>query len=167
MARELDVVIFGATGERPAQLTARNTRRLALPHRLQHPPAAAEKTSPVRQLLIRPPPGFTGARVAAEVLPQAAAAGLRAGLAGRDESKLRALAATIPGGDAAAVLAGIDVNDGASMARLAGSCRLLLNCVGPYRCAGGLQLPAAAASRPALRCLHSLAPRTRSHAKTN
>jgi short subunit dehydrogenase-like uncharacterized protein len=79
--------------------------------------------------------GFTGARVAEEVLAKAQAASLKVGLAGRDEAKLRALAQRLPGGDRAAILAGVDMTEPESLQRMASATRLLLNCVGPYRCA--------------------------------
>lgn len=88
--------------------------------------------------------GFTGARVTEEVLAQALQAGLSVGIAGRDEAKLRALAQRLPGGDRAAIVAGVDVGDAGSVARMAQSCRLLLNCVGPYRFHGEPVFKAAA-----------------------
>jgi short subunit dehydrogenase-like uncharacterized protein len=75
-------------------------------------------------------------RVAEEMASKAAAARLRLAFAGRDEARLKALAARLPGGGAVGVVAGIDVNDAASVQRMVSSCRLLLNCVGPYRCGG-------------------------------
>ncbi|KAI8477053.1 MAG: Saccharopine dehydrogenase-domain-containing protein [Monoraphidium minutum] len=102
-ARELDIVVFGATG-------------------------------------------FTGARVAEELLAKAAAASppLRVGLAGRGEAKLRALAQRMPGGGGAAILAGVDVSDPESVARMAAATRVLVNCVGPYRFYGEPVFKAAA-----------------------
>jgi len=83
-------------------------------------------------------------RVAEEVLAKARAAKLRIGLAGRDEAKLRAAAQRLPGGDAADIIAGVDVADPASVQRMVGCCRLLLNCVGPYRFYGEPVFKAAA-----------------------
>lgn len=79
-------------------------------------------------------PGFTGMRVAEEVISKAQPAGLKVGLAGRSEAKLKALAQQLPGGDRAAILAGVDTNQPETVQRMVQSCRLLLNCVGPYRC---------------------------------
>ncbi|GBF92594.1 hypothetical protein Rsub_05208 [Raphidocelis subcapitata] len=90
--------------------------------------------------------GFTGARVAEELAAQCAAAGLRAALAGRDEGKLRALAGKLPNGGDLGIVAGVDVSDPASVERLVGCCRLLLNCVGPYRFYGEPVFGAAAAA---------------------
>lgn len=71
---------------------------------------------------------------------------LKVGLAGRDEAKLRALAARLPGGDAATILGGADVADAAALARVARAGRLLLNCAGPYRFYGEPVFKAAAAA---------------------
>jgi short subunit dehydrogenase-like uncharacterized protein len=59
---------------------------------------------------------------------------IKVAVAGRDEAKLRALAAQLPGGaSGVGVIGGVDIKDEGSVARMAAAGRVLLNCVGPYR----------------------------------
>lgn len=126
----------GGRGNAPNwEAAARRAGRRRARRRAELHGARASPPAPRHAVVVFGATGFTGAHVAAEVLAAAGAAGLAVGLAGRDGAKLAALAARLPGGGGAAVLGGVDVADGASLARMAGACRLLLNCVGPYRCA--------------------------------
>jgi hypothetical protein len=124
--RELDVVVFGATG---ADATDGGCEQRSAPHGPQTSLNSPQLPMP------RARAGFTGAKVAEEVLAKAAAASppLRVGLAGRDEARLRALAQRLPGGGGARVIAGVDVARPETVVAMVAATRLLLNCVGPYR----------------------------------
>ena len=75
--------------------------------------------------------GFTGRRVANEVARYSKSATVgKWAIAGRNRDRLEAIAREIGGGVACVVA---DVGDDSSLAAMAGRCRVLLNCVGPYR----------------------------------
>lgn len=75
--------------------------------------------------------GFTGGLVA-QYLAASAPQHLNVALAGRDESALRARRAQLPGRARQWPVLAASAEDADALARLAGSCRLMLTTVGPY-----------------------------------
>jgi short subunit dehydrogenase-like uncharacterized protein len=73
--------------------------------------------------------GFTGGLVAQELAARARGTRLRWGIAGRDATRLGALAARLPGEPA---VVQVDVTDRASLAEMARRTRVLATTVGPY-----------------------------------
>uniref|UniRef100_A0A7R9YR15 Saccharopine dehydrogenase NADP binding domain-containing protein n=1 Tax=Chlamydomonas euryale TaxID=1486919 RepID=A0A7R9YR15_9CHLO len=89
--------------------------------------------------------GFTGRYVLREVLgsyPQ----GLRLAVAGRSGDRLRALVQELGAEGRVQIIAGVDVSDADSLARMCASTRLVMSVVGPYRLYGEPVVAAAVAA---------------------
>lgn len=77
--------------------------------------------------------GFVGRLLAGYLVRHAPAAGLRIGLAGRSEARLRAVRAQLAGAASAWPLVFADSTDAPSLSRLANATRVVVSVVGPYR----------------------------------